>query len=489
MNVANDTDLIHGLLRATESTRDALPYTDEFDDLYRQYCSGTDDELSKHEFWRKLSAAAKQGGGKGKKRGQSPPVLTHQQLDKLRPLITGKLGSRDSLPYTEDFERIYLEFDTISKSKLTRHELWRTIGNLGKRPANPIVQALFQQAIDSLVLGIEHFNRPSDIGRHASVLMMLDHAAEMLLKAALADRGDPLRNPKNGYAHSLEHCLKLVHEDATLRFLSADERRTIQVLNGLRDQAQHYIVDITEEFLYTVSQGIVTLFADLFPRLFAVSLCSKIPQRVLPISVKPPKAIEILMDDALSQLRHLFDTGKSETAEPKLRSLLAIDRALNFEPTQIADDDINKTVQRIKNNDDWRAIFGGISLVKLTSDGTGANIALRITKSEGLPVRVVKDGETAEAVVAIRNVSDTERYRYSSNDLAERCKLTPPKIRALIAHLRIKDDSTLFKEIRFGRNVHPRYSQEALKKIREELPQCDMEEIWRHHSLGSRRPC
>lgn len=230
--------------------------------------------------------------------------------------MTGKLGSRDSLPYTDDFERIHAEFNRVAKLSLNRHELWRTIGNLGKRPSSPIVTSLFQQSIDSLVLGIEHFNRPSEIGRLASVLMMLDHAAEMLLKAALADRGDSLRNPKNGYTHSVEHCLVLANEDPTLRFLSNDERRTIQVLNALRDQAQHFIADVTEELLYTVSQGIVTLFADLLPRLFAVSLCSKIPQRVLPISVTPPKEIAVLMDDAWSQLRQLIDVKKTEHAEP-----------------------------------------------------------------------------------------------------------------------------------------------------------------------------
>lgn len=172
----------------------------------------------------------------------------------------------------------------------------------------------------------------------------------------------------------------------------------------------------------------------------------------------------------------------------KLRSLMAIDRALNFQPTQVSDEDIAKATEQIQNAGNWRDVFGGIALVKLTADGTGSSIALRITKNEGIPVRVVKDGETADGVVAIRNVSDTDRYCYSSNDLAESCDLTPPKIRALIAHLKIKDDSALFKEIRFGRTAHSRYSQEALKKLREELPNCDMDEIWRHHTLGSRKP-
>lgn len=40
-----------------------------------------------------------------------------------------------------------------------------------------------KRAITSLVLGIELFNRPHDQGRSESVLILLHHAFEMLLKA------------------------------------------------------------------------------------------------------------------------------------------------------------------------------------------------------------------------------------------------------------------------------------------------------------------
>lgn len=488
--IITDQNLVRQLIKAAELTRDALPYTDEFDSLHQQYMSATSEQLSKHEFWRRLSAAAKQGGGKGKKRGAAAPVLTHQQLDQLRPLIAEKLGSRDSLPYTEEFDRIHREFIELTKLKLTKHQLWRTVGNLGKRPMNPIVAALFRQAVDSLVLGIEHFNRPTEIGRYASVLIMLDHAAEMLLKAALAKRGNSLRNPKNGYTHSVEYCLTLANEDPTLRFLSTDERRTIQVLNALRDQAQHFVVEISEELLYTVSQGVVTLFADLLPRLFARSLCSLIPGRVLPVSTSPPKKIDVLMDTAFSQLRELLQTERADQslAEPKLRSLLAIDRALHLQASQVSDDELNSTIQQIKTGAKWEDIFCGISMVKLSTDGSGVDVALRISKNEGVPVRIVKDGENSDAVIVVKNVSETDRYRYSSTELAKKCGMTQPKIGALLKFLNIKDDERYFKEIRLGKSVFPRYSDEALKKVREELPGCDMERIWRTHGPHIRKP-
>ena len=51
---------------------------------------------------------------------------------------------------------------------------------------------LLAKATDSLVISIEHFNRPWDRGRVDAVLIFLDHAFEMLLKAAILHRGGNL---------------------------------------------------------------------------------------------------------------------------------------------------------------------------------------------------------------------------------------------------------------------------------------------------------
>ncbi len=48
---------------------------------------------------------------------------------------------------------------------------------------------LLDKAGDSLLLGIEVFNRPHDRGRVAATLILMDDAFEMLLKAAILHRG------------------------------------------------------------------------------------------------------------------------------------------------------------------------------------------------------------------------------------------------------------------------------------------------------------
>ena len=484
----DDAETIKKILRSTSLTRDALPYTGEFDVLHDKYVQSYG-QTDKHDFWRKLSNAAKKGGWKGKGRGQAAPTMTSQQLDAIRTLAAGKLGSRDSLAYSNDLELIREKFNQATKLNLDHHQVWRVLCNLGKKSLKPIVKSMLAQAIDSLVLGIEHFNRPSDRGRTASVFIMLDHAAEMLLKCALIDRGASIRNPANGYTHSLEHCANIAASGPDVAFLKESELKSILVLNGLRDQAQHFIVDVSEQILYLVAQRTVTVFADVLPRLFGKLLSDEVPMRVLPISVSPPKDIGILMDDEFTQLKTLVEShkGAPSSIEPRLRSLVAIDNALKSEKTQISDEDFKNTVADISQMDCWKDVFQGISKIDLTTDGSGANVSIRISKKEGMPVRITKDSEEA-TVIAVRKINDTDLYCLSSTELAEKLGLTGPKALALVKHLDLQSDLKFFKEIRIGRSVFKRYTGDALAVLRDQLPNVDMDEVWKKNRPTPKQP-
>ena len=488
--VARKADaLVRRLLESTEFTRDALPYSDEFERMYANFKTESSENIDRHQFWRRLSNAAKKGGWKGKVRGESAAELSLQQWDVIRTLACGKLSSRDGLAYTSDLDRLQQEFNASTKLSLSQSQIWRCLCNLGKRSLKPIVQSLKEQSLHSLLLGIEHFNRPSECGRIASVLIMLNHASEMLMKAALIDRGVDIRNPKNGFTHALDHCLNIATTDPKVCFLSCEERKTLQVLDGLRNQAQHFIADVSEQVVYVVAQSAVTLFADLLPRLFGRSLCEFVPKRVLPISVIPPKDIEVLMDDEFNQLKILLDSGSVNTTqlEPKLRSLMAIDRSLELQPTQLSDEDFEKTVEAMKNTDDWKNVFAGIAKVNLTKDGVGVDVAIRITKNEGRPVRIAKPDEQADGVIAIKKVSDTDFYPFSSTELARKLKLSGPKTLALVKSLRIQEDSDCFKEIVLGKSTFKRYSGNAVARLKGELPNVDIEDVWRKYGTNPKR--
>lgn len=482
-------DAVRAIMESTEFTRDALPYSEEFDRLKGEYEQGSGSTISQHDFWRLLSNAAKRGGWKGKRRGEPAPDLTHQQCDLLRTHFAGKLGSRDSLPYTDDYDTRLVAFNMTTGLQLTQRQLWRALCNTAKESLRPDVEALLRQGLDSLLLAVEHFNRPSEIGRQASVLMMLDHACEMLLKAGFIQRGESIRNP-NGYTHSLEFCVNKAADDGQIKFLSDDERRTLLVLNGLRDQAQHYLVDVSEQFLYTIAQGTLTLFSEVLTRLFGRTLCEHFPKRVLPISINPPRDIQVLMDEEYSQLKSLLecDDHGAIRAEPRLRSLVAIDRALRQESQPVPETELQTIRQAVSRSVDWTGVFKGINQIRLAADGVGIDVAIHLSKKDGIPMRIVKDGESTDGVIAIRKVDDTGFYCYSAKELAKRIKLTLPRTVALLRYLEVSKDPNCFKEIRIGKSHFKMYSANALNKLKEALPNVDMKEVWQKCRPKPKKP-
>jgi len=120
---------------------------------------------------------------------------------------------------------------------------------------------LRQKAVASLILSIEHFNRPSDTGRTEAVLILLDHAFEMLLKAAILHRGGSIREKGAKQTIGFDHCVRKSLSDGTLRFLDEEEALLLQAINGLRDAAQHHIVDISEAHLYIQAQAGLGIFS------------------------------------------------------------------------------------------------------------------------------------------------------------------------------------------------------------------------------------
>ena len=135
----------------------------------------------------------------------------------------------------------------------------------------------------------------------------------------------------------------------------------------------------------------------------------------------------------------------------------------------------------------WKDVFQGISKIDLTTDGSGANVSIRIAKKEGMPVRIAKEGEEA-TVIAVRKINDTDLYSLSSTELAKKIGLTGPKTLALVKHLDLQSDLRYFKEIRIGKSVFKRYTGDALAVLREELPKVDMTEVWKKNRTTPKQP-
>ena len=112
------------------------------------------------------------------------------------------------------------------------------------------VRQLRRKAVNSLVLSIEHFNRPWDRGRTEAVLILLDHGFEMLLKAAIRHRQGKIRKPGEKQTIGFGACVRKALTEAGVKFLSDEQALTLQSINGQRDAAQHYLIDMSEHQLY-----------------------------------------------------------------------------------------------------------------------------------------------------------------------------------------------------------------------------------------------
>ena len=285
------SDLIQNILKKTEYSRHALPYSDELNSFSPSSRMRQERQSPGISFGGPCPARPKKAAGKGRSVVSRPLLLDHQQADSLRELLAGRLGGRDSLPFSSEFEILRQKFNQATNLALAACSFWRAVCSVCKQPLRVDVEHLLTQAIDSLTNGVDFFNRSSEQGRQASVLIFLEHACEMLLKAGLVQRGCNIRDPASGYTLSFENCLNRGTDDGHLKFLDDDERSTLRVLNGLRDQAQHYLVDVSEQVLYTVAQSTLSLVGKLITRLFGIALAERLPRRVLPLSTDPPRSI------------------------------------------------------------------------------------------------------------------------------------------------------------------------------------------------------
>ena len=120
---------------------------------------------------------------------------------------------------------------------------------------------LKQKALASLLQGIDHFNGVTDLGRLEAVLIFLDHSFEMLLKADILKKGGKIRDPREKNTIGFDRCVRKALSETV--FLTEDQALVLQALNGLRNAAQHHLLELSESELYFHAQAGVTLFRDI----------------------------------------------------------------------------------------------------------------------------------------------------------------------------------------------------------------------------------
>ena len=345
------------------------------------------------------------------------------------------------------------------------------------------MRLLKDKAVASLTLSVEHFNRPWDLGRGDAVLILLDHAFEMLLKASILHRGGRIREQREKNTIGFDACVRRALSTPRIQFLTDEQALVLQAINGLRDAAQHHLVDLSEAQLYLHAQGGVTLFRDLLVAVFKEQLTDLLPARVLPISTRAITDPMVMFEEELDEVRQLLAPGSRRQAEAqaKLRGLAIVDGAIRGELLQPGEGDLRQLVKKVRSGDDFGQIFQGIASVTFVTDGSGPNVSLRISKNDGVPVTIVPEGTPGSSVVAVRRVDELGYYNLGRDDLARKVGLTTNKNSAAIRVLGLKADPDCYKEFKIGAVRHQRYSQEAIARVRTLLAVKSPDEVWQEY--------
>jgi hypothetical protein len=296
----------------------------------------------------------------------------------------------------------------------------------------------------------------------------MQHAAEMLLKAILVQKGARVFDPNKRTSIGFEKCVNLATEHARL---TQEEAGLLRAVDALRDAEQHWLIIVPEDVLYLHARGFITTFDDLLARALEDTLADHLPGRVLPISTQPPVGFDLLVDREFNQVLELLRPGRRhrDEARGRIRTLLAMESHV-AEGVDISEADIDRVEKAIRGGKARGDVFPRLGSLDTKISGTGATVSVRFTKkaAEGAPVRFIAADDPTEAA-AVREVDLQKRFHLSATKLARAIKLTPPKSHALRQKLGIDVDPQCMHTFTFGKSKHPMFSDNALGRMREAL--------------------
>jgi catechol 2,3-dioxygenase-like lactoylglutathione lyase family enzyme len=129
-----DRRALAGAYERVGLTADDLPYTPQFETLFRDYIAPLPDpKPTRAETWRQLLNLRK--GGKLPKLGHArsrPPEVSDDDRARLLDMLGDDIGRRDRLPYTPRFDGIVDAFNTTQGRPLSPHLVWRLVATLAK---------------------------------------------------------------------------------------------------------------------------------------------------------------------------------------------------------------------------------------------------------------------------------------------------------------------------------------------------------------------
>lgn len=339
------------------------------------------------------------------------------------------------------------------------------------------------KAIASLRIGLEAFNSFSNHARQTRVLLTLQHAAEMLLKAGLVQRGIDVFDKKSGKSRGFSACLNLSLEHLQT---TDEERGAFRSIDAQRDGEQHWLIILSEEVLFLQVRAFITAFDDVLHRIFRERVADLIPARVLPVSTLPvPPDVVTLFDREYECIKELLKPGKRKRDEAKgrIRQLLSVEA--HVADVDLSEKDVRRVEAGVRNGSTLGQVFPRLASLAATVTGTGPEVRVVITRRDGAPVHVAK-GDDVASTFAYREVDLQNRFKYSPTELAGHANLKMHLAAALRKHIDLNADPECFHEFEFGSQRLKRYSDRALQLLREAAAANDVEAIYKAGLVAGR---
>ena len=342
-------------------------------------------------------------------------------------------------------------------------------------------KVLLAKALDSLALGVELFNRPSDRARVSGTLIQLDHSLEMLMKAAILHRGGRIRDKGSSETIGFEACVRRSLSEAKVQYLSNEQAVALRSLNALRDAEQHYYLRISEAHLYIQVQSAFTVFRHILKAVFKQELLQHLPTRVLPVSTTPPLDLAAIFASEVREVRKLLAPGRRQRSHAlaRLRALAILDRTLGGDNGQPSERSLLREGDAIRGGTPWNEIYQSAASLDSSVELEGTKLFMQVSKKQGIPVNLVSEDHPDAAVIALKRVNELGYYNLSATKLAAKVGLTVPKMNAVVRHVRLRENREYFQTFQFGKSAHPRYSQRAIQRLRDALEKDSIEEIWK----------
>lgn len=279
--------------------------------------------------------------------------------------------------------------------------------------------------VNSFRLAVELFNRPQDDGRVEAVVLLLNHAFEMLLKGAILKQGGEIRaDDGEGNTLGFEKCVNICRygetTDDSVKCINVSEGAVLQSLNHQRDFAQHEQIHIQEGYLYLLSRQCIEIFEKVLEDVFEESLSEYLPERVLPLATLLPVDIVNLIEDEVVQIRELMDRDEVETARNRVKSLESLERGLDDEGATATKSEIDERLESLADEEELDTVFPHVFAALTGDEDIGEGRRIQFGSDAGIPATYIPEDEIDD---------ETDVYLFTEKNLHDRYPLNPFQLR------------------------------------------------------------